>query len=149
MNALVNGMERAAPSQFQIVIRLQAVRARVHEGLRSGAGDEAAGTEATEILAGILGVAIAARAEELRGFTAICMLVYERIERFGHGGRLPRALLEAIAEWSANSELYLRRPRFAEFARSIVRQLNDAPWGSRLDRAEQDGLLRALLEFSC
>jgi hypothetical protein len=149
MIALKGDTDRTAPSHFQIVIKLQALRACVHDGLGRGASCEATNSEATEILAGVLGVAIAARTEELRGFTSVCMLVYERIEGFGRSGRLPRALLEAIAEWSANSELYLRRPRYAEFARALVRQLNDAPWGSRLDRAEQDGLIRALFEFSC
>jgi hypothetical protein len=139
----------AAPGHFQIVIRLQSVRARVHDGLHCGAPSEAMSAEATDILAGILGVAIAARSEDLTGFTSVCMLVYERIESFSRAGRLTRAMLELIAEWSANSELYLRRPRYVEFAKALVRQLNESQWGARLDRAEQDRLVRALLEYSC
>ena len=141
--------EAAAPSYSQIVTRLQSVRARVHDGLRCGTPSEAMSAETTDILAGILGAAIAARSENLAGFTSICMLVYERIESLARAGRLPRAMLELIAEWSANSELFLRRPRHVEFAKDLVRQLNEPQWGSRLDRAEQDRLLRALLEYSC
>jgi hypothetical protein len=141
--------DHAAPGHYQIVMRLQAVRARVHDGLRCGAPSEAMSAETTDILAGVLGVAIAARTEDLTGFTSVCMLVYERIESFSRAGRLPRAMLELIAEWSANSELYLRRPRYVEFAKALVRQLNESQWGARLDRAEQDRLIRALLEYSC
>jgi hypothetical protein len=141
--------DHASPGHYQIVMRLQAVRARVHDGLRCGAPSEAMHAETTDILAGILGVAIAARTEDLTGFTSVCMLVYERIESFARAGRLPRAMLELIAEWSANSELYLRRPRYVEFAKALVRQLSESQWGARLDRAEQDRLIRALLEYSC
>jgi hypothetical protein len=78
----------------------------------------------------------------------VCMLVFERIEPLARGGRLSRRTLELIGEWSANSELYLRRPRCVEFAKELVRQLNDPPWGSRLDRDEQDRLIRSLLASS-
>ena len=141
--------DAAAPNHYQIVMRLQSLRVRVHDGLRCGTPAEAMSAETTDILAGILGVAIAARAEDLTGFTSVCMLVYERIESLARAGRLPRAMLELVAEWSANSELYLRRPRYVEFAKALVRQLNEPQWGSRLDRAGQDRLIRALLDYSC
>jgi hypothetical protein len=140
MFAFTGDMDHPAPSHLRIVIRLQQLRACVYDSLCRGA--------TADILAGILDVAIAARTEEMRGFTSVCMLVFERIEPLARGGRLSRRTLELIGEWSANSELYLRRPRCVEFAKELVRQLNDPPWGSRLDRDEQDRLIRSLLASS-
>jgi hypothetical protein len=148
MFAFTGDMDRPAPGQLRIVNRLQQLRASVHDSLCRGALSEVTYAETADILAGILGVAITARAEEMRGFTAVCMTVFERIEPLARSGRLPRRTLELIGEWSANSELYLRRPRYVEFARGLVRQLNDAPWGSRLGRDEQDRLIRSLLTSS-
>jgi hypothetical protein len=147
MAAVKSDMDRAAPGHCRIMIRLQEVRARVHDSL-SWDTPEAPNAEGTDILAGILGVAIAARTEELRAFTSVCMIVYERVEPLARGGRLSRRTLELIAEWSANAELYVRRPRYVEFAKGLVRQLNDAAWGSRLGRDEQESLIRALLACS-
>jgi hypothetical protein len=148
MAAVKSDMDRAAPGHCRIMIRLQEVRARVHDSLSWGTPSEGPNAEGTDILAGILGVAIAARTEEMRAFTSVCMLVYERVEPLARSGRLPRRTLELIAEWSANAELYVRRPRYVEFAKGLVRQLNDAAWGSRLSRDEQDRLIRALLSCS-
>ena len=139
MFAFTGDMDRPAPAaQLRIVTRLQQLRARVHDPF----------VETADILVGILGVAIAARTEEMRGFTSVCMIVFERIEPLARGGRLSRRMLELIGEWSANSELYLRRPHYVEFAKALVRQLNYSPWGSRLGREEQDRLIRSLLASS-
>lgn len=148
MFALTGDMDRAAPGRLRIVIRLQQLRARVHDSLCRGAASEATNAETAAIVAGILGVAVAASAEEMRGFTSVCMIVFERIEPPARSGRLSPRTLELIGEWSANSELHLRRPRCVEFAKGLVRQLNDSPWGSRLGRDEQDRLIRSLLASS-
>lgn len=138
--------EAAARSRFQMVIRLQLVRAHVHDCLRRGSSWQPDGAEITEILAGIQGVAIAAREAGLSGFTSVCLHVCGRVEPFQRAGSMPQATLGLIAEWAANSELYLRRPQYAEFAKALVVQLNDRLWGSRLDREEQDSLVRAMSE---
>jgi len=148
MVAVKSDTDRAAPDHCRIMIRLQEVRARVHDSLSWDTPSEVPNAEGTDILAGILGVAIAARTEEMRAFTSVCMIVYERVEPLARSGRLPRRTLELIGEWSANSELYLRRPHYVEFAKALVRQLNDSPWGSRLGREEQDRLIRSLLASS-
>ena len=148
MFAFTGDLHRPAPGHLRIVIQLQQLRARVHDSLCRGEPSEATNAETADIVAGILGVAIAAHAEEMRGFTSVCMIVFGRIEPLAHSGRLSRRTLELIGEWSANSELYLRRPRYVEFAKGLVRQLNDAPWGSRLGRDEQDRLIRSLLTSS-
>ena len=129
-----------------MVIRLQLVRAHVHDCLRRSASSEPGRAEINEMLTGIQGVAVAARAAELGGFTSVCLKVCERIEAFQRTGSMPRATLRLVAEWAANSELYLRRPQYAEFARALVLQLNDSLWGSRLNREEQDSLMHAMLE---
>jgi hypothetical protein len=139
-------MEGGARSRFQMVIRLQLVRAHVHDCLRRGASSEPGRAEINEMLTGIQGVAVAAREAGLGGFTSVCLKVCERIEAFHRTGSMPRATLGLVAEWAANSELYLRRPQFAEFARALVLQLNDGLWGSRLNREEQDSLMHAMLE---
>jgi hypothetical protein len=146
MMALVGDMEGGARSRFQIVIRLQLVRAHVHDCLRRGASWEPRRAEIKEILTGIQGVAVAAREAGLSGFTSVCLHVCERIEPFQRSGSMPRATLGLVAEWAANSELYLRRPQYTEFARALVLQLNDGLWGSRLNREEQNSLIRAMLE---
>jgi hypothetical protein len=99
-----------------------------------------------DILTGMQGVADAAREAGLSGFTSVCLHVCERIEPFRRAGSMPKATLGLVAEWAANSELYLRRPQYAEFARALVLQLNDSLWGSRLNREEQNSLMRAMLE---
>ena len=148
MFAFTGDMDRPAPGHLRIVIQLQQLRARVHDSLCRGAPSEATNAETADILAEVLGVAIAAHAEEIRGFTSVCMLVFERIEPLARSGHLSRRTLELIGEWSANSELHLRRPHCVEFAKGLVRQLNDSPWGSRLGRDEQDRLIRSLLASS-
>jgi hypothetical protein len=139
-------MEGGARSRFQMVIRLQLVRAYVHDCLRRGSAWEPGSAEIAEILTGIQGVAIAAREAGLSGFTSVCLHVCERIEPFQRAGSMSRATLGLVAEWAANSELYLRRPQHAEFARALVLQLNDRLWGSRLDHEEQNRMMRAMLE---
>lgn len=146
MTAPKGDKEAGARSRFQMVIRLQLVRAQVHEGLRRGSSWEPGRTEITELLTGIQGVAAAAREAGLSGFTSVCLHVCGRIEPFQQTGSMPRATLGLIAEWAANSELYLRRPQHAEFAKALVLQLNDRLWGSRLDREEQNSLIRAMSE---
>jgi hypothetical protein len=146
MIALKGDKEGGARSRFQMVIRLQLVRAHVHDCLRRGSSWEPGTAEITEILSGIQGVAIAAREAGLGGFTSVCLHVCERIEPFQRTGSMPRATLGLVAEWAANSELYLRRPQYTEFAKALVLQLNDRLWGSRLDREEQNSLMRAMLE---
>jgi len=129
-----------------MVIRLQLVRAHVHDCLRRSASSEPGRAEISEMLTGIQGVAVAAREAGLGGFTSVCLTVCERIEAFQRTGSMPRATLGLVAEWAANSELYLRRPQYAEFARALVLQLNDRLWGSRLNREEQESLMHAMLE---
>ena len=146
MMAEVGDMEGGARSRFQMVIRLQLVRAVVHDCLRRGDSWEPGRAEIAELLTGIQGVAVAAREAGLSGFTSVCLHVCERIEPFQRAGNMPRATLGLVAEWAANSELYLRRPQHAEFARTLVLQLNDKPWGSQLSREEQNSLMRAMLE---
>jgi hypothetical protein len=148
MFAFTGDMDRPAPGHLRIVIRLQRLRARVHDSLCRGEPPEVTNEESAGLLAGILGVAIAARSEEMRGFTSVCTIVFERIEPLARSGRLSRRMLELIGEWSANSELYLRRPHYLEFAKELVRQLNDSAWASRLGRDEQDRLIRSLLASS-
>lgn len=146
MIAHTGDMEGGARSRFQMVIRLQLVRAQVHDCLRRGDSWEPKRAEITNILIGIQGVAAAAREAGLSGFTSVCLHVCERIEPFQRNGSMPRSMLGLVAEWAANSELYLRRPQFAEFARALVLQLDDSLWGSRLDREEQRSLMRTMLE---
>ena len=65
MAAVKSDMDRAAPGHCRIMIRLREVRARVHDSLSWGTPSEGPNAEGTDILAGILGVAIAARTESL------------------------------------------------------------------------------------
>jgi hypothetical protein len=146
MMAEVGDMEGGARSRFQMVIRLQLVRAHVHDCLRRGSSWEPGKAEIAELLTGIQGVAVAAREAALSGFTSVCLHVCERIEPFQRSGTMQRAMLGLVAEWAANSELYLRRPRHAEFARALVVQLSDRSWGAQLSREEQNNLMRAMLE---
>jgi hypothetical protein len=139
-------MEGGARSRFQMVIRLQLVRAHVHDCLRRSPSWAPGRAEIEEILTGIQGVAVAARDAGLEGFKLVCLHVCGRIEPFERTGAMPRATLGLVAEWAANSELYLRRPQHAEFARALVSQLNDSQWGSRLNREEQNSLMGAMLE---
>jgi hypothetical protein len=148
MMAHVVDMEGGARSRFQMVIRLQLVRAQVHDCLRRGAACEPSAAEIRELSTGIQGVALAAREAGLSGFTSVCLHVCERIEPFQRNGSMPRATLALVAEWAANSELYLRRPLYTEFARALVFQLNDSLWGSRMTREEQNNLMRMMLERS-
>jgi hypothetical protein len=146
MMAEVSDMEGGARSRFQMVIRLQLVRAHVHDCLRRGDSWEPGRAEINELLTGIQGVAVAAREAGLSGFASVCQHVCERIEPFARTGTMPRATLGLVAEWAANSELYLRRPRHAEFAKALVLQLNDRLWRSQLSREEQNSLIRAMSE---
>jgi len=148
MNAPTGDMERGARSHFQIVIRLQMVRARVHDGLYRGASWGHENIEIEDILTGVQGVAFAAREAGLAAFTSVCLQVGERIERSLRSGHISRITLALVAEWAANAELYLRRPHYAQFAKTLMLQLNDSRWGSSLDPAEQAKLLHDLLEPS-
>jgi hypothetical protein len=148
MNGLTGDKERGARSRVEIVIRLQMVRAQVHDQLHRGASWEDKNIEIDDILSGIQGVAIAAREAGLAAFTSVCLHVCERIEPSLHIGYISRSTLALVAEWAANAELYLRRPRYAEFAKALVLQLNDPQWGSPLDPAEQAKLLHDLPEPS-
>ncbi len=138
--------EGAAPGYSHIVTRLQLVRARAHEWADRGEPWEPRIAEVEEMLSGIQGVAIAAQSAGLIGFTSACLYVCERVEPLLRSGNMPRATLILLAEWSVNSELYLRRPHFPEFVRALVIQLNDSLWGSQLDPLEQDNLIQAMLE---
>jgi hypothetical protein len=146
MNGLTGNKERHARSHFQIVIRLQMVRAQVHDRLHRGLTGEHKNIDIDGILMGIQGVAVAAREAGLAAFTSVCLHVCERIEPSLRIGYITRPTLALVAEWAANAELYLRRPRYAEFAKALVFQLNDPQWGSSLDPTEQAKLLHDLSE---
>src|SRR5271156_5739834 len=142
---ITSGEDRGARDRFQMVIRLQRLRVQAHEGLRRCESWQPGSPEIEQILVAIQHVALDARAEGLNGFTSVCLHVCERIEPFLRSGGMPRSILGLIAEWSARSELYLRRPHYLEFAKALTLQLSDARWGWPLDRAAQDHLLRAML----
>ena len=131
---------------FQLYIRLQLVRRLVHEWpARESAGQPGiAGVE--EMLSGIQAVASAARDAGLCGLTSACLHVCERVEPWLRCGRIPRATLNMLAEWAANSELYLRRPHSREFATALAMQLNDSRWGLGTGLVERDDLVRTLME---
>jgi hypothetical protein len=146
MNGLTGDKERGARSHFQIVIRLQMVRAQVHDRLHPGVSGEHKKIDIDDILMGIQGVAIAAREAGLAAFTSVCLHVCERIEPSLRIGYITPPTLALVAEWAANAELYLRRPRYGEFAKALVLQLNDPQWGSPLDPVVQAKLLHDLSE---
>ena len=144
MNALVGDMERLSQRHFQIVIRLQKVRAQVQDLRRASVLREIAANE--ELRAALQGLAGAARQGGLVGLTLVSNVVGERMESLARRGRIPDHVLSLITDWAARAELYVRRPRFAEFARSLVRQLQDPAWELPLAPAECDRLISALLD---
>lgn len=144
MNAPVDDMERLSQRHFQIVIRLQKVRAQVQDLRRASMLREIAANE--ELLAAIQGLASAARQGGLVGLTLVANVLGERVESLARRGRIPDGVLALVTDWSARAELYVRRPRFAEFARSLVRQLQDPAWELPLAPAEGDRLISALLD---
>lgn len=146
MDTLIDDPERSAHSLFHIVTLLQSLRRNAHDRFHRDPPWDGSRAETAEILAEILAVAIAARVEGFFGFTSVCMIVYERIEALLHRGLMPKAILGQLVEWSASAELYLRRPRHAEFAKALVLQLHHSAWGARLGRGQRDGLIRSLLE---
>ena len=143
MNALASDMDRGG-RHFQIVIRLQMVRAQVQELRRAGMSRESFANE--ELLVAIQGVVNAARGARLMGLTFVCLAVCERVELGLRGGSISAPLLALILDWAARAELYVRRPRFAEFAHSLVRQLGEADWGIPFSSTERDRLINAMLD---
>ena len=102
MNGLTGNKERHARSHFQIVIRLQMVRAQVHDRLHRGLTGEHKNIDIDGILMGIQGVAVAAREAGLAAFTSVCLRVCERIEPSLRIGYITRPTLALVAEWAAN-----------------------------------------------
>lgn len=130
------------PGLFQIMIRLQMVRAQAQELLRAGVPHEAFANR--ELLLAIEGLANAARSAHLKGFTLVCLALKDRVELLRHGC-IPDSVLALILDWAARAELHVRRPRFAEFARALATQLGEPAWGLQITPAQCDYLTLAML----
>jgi hypothetical protein len=148
MNARRRDMEYTTQGYFQLVIRLQVVRMHVHDKLRCADGAAQEPAETKDIVCRIQAVAIAAHEAGLFAFTSICLHVCERIDPSLRSGYISKPTLALVAEWTANAELYLRRPRFVQFAKAMLLQLNDRRWGEPLDPHECETLLEELTHGS-
>ena len=112
-------------AQFQVIIRLQLVRRLVYEWQDRNAYPCGEKNPAQELIAVIRGTAAAARAVGLAGFTSVCLRVCERVAPLIEGNNIPLRVRVLLQDWSAHSEIYLRRPYRAEFSEAVVAQLND------------------------
>jgi hypothetical protein len=148
MNARTHDMEQGTQNYFQLVIRLQAVRMHVHDQLQRTDSAFREPAETKDIVLAIQAVAIAAHEAGLYAFTSVCLYVCERIDPSLRSGYMSQPMLALVAEWTANAELYLRRPRFAPFAKTMVQQLNDPRWGEPLNANDLDALIRDLTQGS-
>lgn len=132
-------------AQFQVVMRLQAIRRLVSEwrqdrDLYSIGNDN----PTQELIWVIQGAAAAARSAGLVGFASVCWHVCERVTLSPEPGAMPTRLRGLLLNWSAYSELYVRRPWHAQFAMAVVEQLNNRSWGAPLHELEQAELLSAM-----
>ena len=134
-----------AGAQFQVVIRLQAIRRLVSEWRQDrdlySIGND---SPTQELIWVIQGTAAAARTAGLVGLASVCWHVCERVTRVPEPGAMPSRLRGLLLNWSAYSELYVRRPWHAQFAMAVVEQLNNRSWGAPLHEIERAELLSAM-----
>lgn len=137
-------------AQLQVVIRLQAIRTLVSEWQQNrdlySIGND---SPTQELIWVIQGTAAAARTAGLVGFASVCWHVCERVTLLPEPGAMPTRLRGLLLNWSAYSELYVRRPWHAQFAMAVVEQLNNRGWGRPLHQIERAELLSAMQETFC
>ena len=141
MSVLDHEASASVRHHFQIIVRLQMVRAKVSDLVSREVAHE---TALKDLALAIQSVKRTAKGAGLFGFATACQWVAERFAAAHARGEVTAKLLALIADWSAGAELYVRRPRFQGFARSIILQFNDPGWGSAMDVALQGELLDEL-----
>ena len=142
MSALIDDMPRQYPHHFQIIIRLQLVRAKVCDLARCDLSREHLAL--AELQSSCQSVSTAAREAGLQALMAVSQEVSARLAVALRTAQITEAMLGLIGDWAANAELYLRRPHFRGFARTLVLQLNDPAWGAVMEGAAQMRLLHEL-----
>lgn len=135
-----------AHNQFQLIIRLQSFRTQISDLiLRKWPLDASAFDELRQSFGS---VTFAAHVAGFGAFTGLCEQVCLRLDDMIASKAITVMSLAQLNEWAASAELYIRRPRFRHFARTLVLQLYQPTWSIVLDSESEAQLIDRLTTHS-
>jgi hypothetical protein len=104
---------------FQVLVRLQYLRAQIDNSRLDGTRDTAA-EQLENVIGGLRGLAVATLDFGSGAYAAMCLECAVRAERFCHTHAAPGELYTMLGAWLASSDHYLRYPARAAAAVDLV-----------------------------
>jgi hypothetical protein len=141
----LNGL-RGNIGTFQVLIRLQHLRAQVGGWTGYGSVRDPDADRLQEVLWALRGMEVAARAAGLDAYAQVCQHLAEQVRPLCGGANIHWSLLHELCAWIVSSDRYLRHPTNPSAVADMVARLNALPWDSPLSQDDQGSLFRALLQ---
>lgn len=130
---------------FQVLVRLQHLRAQVKNWISCDTRDKAAGY-LKDVIWELSGLAVAAVDFGSGAYAFMCLECARRLERIYQADAMAGSMGKPIEAWLDSSDYYLRQPtRAAAVADLVVRFAELSSEEELFDTAAQSSLFRALL----
>lgn len=133
-------------STFQVLIRLQHLRAQVGDWTGYGSVRDPDSDRLQEVLWALRGMEVAAGTAGLDAYAQVCRYLAEQVAPLCGSATIHWALLQELCAWIVSSDRYLRHPENPSAVADMLGRLNALPWDSPLSQDEQSSLFRALLQ---
>ncbi|MGA3158767.1 MAG: hypothetical protein ABSE43_14460 [Steroidobacteraceae bacterium] len=145
-DALLSGDELPSNlAAIPVLLHLQYLCGQTHRWKMRGTTRDQGTHELPDVLSGLQGLSIVAKAAGFGGFAALCLRVYGQFEQLCPDGRVSNSAAQLLVGWTHHADRYLRKPSSRTLIATLVSQLGAAAWASPLPAREQDRFIHEML----